>query len=117
MTEATEQRDERSSRVGLRSALATVAPLVTLSRDGLVLVALAGEIDRPPAYETATAATARGDLELRELEVASGRGRGRRLVGGRAVDLPGERDEDEAVARQRHEGSDGRECGAQPNAA
>ena len=67
MTEATEQRDERSSRVGLRSALATVAPLVTMSRDGLVLVALAWEIDRPPAYETATAATARGDLELREL--------------------------------------------------
>ena len=67
MTEATELRDERSSRVGLRSALATVAPLVTMSRDGLVLVALAWEIDRPPAYETATAATARGDLELREL--------------------------------------------------
>jgi hypothetical protein len=34
---------------------------------GLVLVALAWEVDRPPAYETATFATANGHLELREL--------------------------------------------------
>jgi hypothetical protein len=41
-----------------------------MSREGLVLVALAWEIDRPPAYETATAATVRGDLELSRFDAA-----------------------------------------------
>jgi hypothetical protein len=38
-----------------------------MSRDGLVLIALAWAVDGPPAYVTATAAAAKGHLELHEL--------------------------------------------------
>jgi hypothetical protein len=63
--------DEQLARRIVREDLATVRPLVTLSRDGLVLVALTWNVDRPPAYETAMTATAHGGLELHELEVGS----------------------------------------------
>jgi hypothetical protein len=53
-------------REQLREALGTVRPLVTLSRDGLVLTALEWGVDRPATYETATAAARDGVLELRE---------------------------------------------------
>jgi len=53
-------------REQLREALGTVLPLVTLSRDGLVLTALEWGVDRPAPYETATAAAREGALELRE---------------------------------------------------
>jgi hypothetical protein len=53
-------------REQLKEALGTVRPLVTLSRDGLVLTALEWGVNRPAAYETATAAARDGALELRE---------------------------------------------------
>ncbi len=53
-------------RTGLREALATVRPLVTMEREGLVLTALAWGVAREPAYATATAAAREGALELRE---------------------------------------------------
>jgi hypothetical protein len=59
--------DDQLARRTVREDLATVRPLITLSRDGLVLVALEWGVDRPPAYDTALAAAARGGLELREL--------------------------------------------------
>ncbi|MEI8334822.1 MAG: DUF6569 family protein, partial [Chloroflexota bacterium] len=58
--------DETRVREQVREALGTVKPLVTMSRDGLVISALAWGVDREPAYETATAAGRAGDLELRE---------------------------------------------------
>jgi hypothetical protein len=59
--------DDQLARRTVREDLATVRPLITLSRDGLVLVALEWGVDRPPSYDTALAAAARGGLELREL--------------------------------------------------
>ena len=50
----------------VREALGTVRPLVTMSRDGLVLTALEWGVAREPAYATATAAAREGALELRE---------------------------------------------------
>ena len=67
MTQSTELPEAQVAREALRSALGTVRPVVTMSRDNLVLIALAWGVDHSPAYETATAATAKGDLELREL--------------------------------------------------
>jgi len=63
--------DERLVREQLGEALGTVRPLVTLSREGLVLTALEWGVDRPAAYETATAAARDGSLELREQSVGS----------------------------------------------
>jgi len=59
--------DEQLARRIVRDDLATVRPLVTLSREGLVLVALGWNVDGPPAYDTAMTATAHGGLELHEL--------------------------------------------------
>ena len=58
--------DETRVRERVTEALATVTPLVTMSRDGLVIGALDWGVAREPAYETATAAGRTGDLELRE---------------------------------------------------
>ena len=58
--------DETRVREQVTEALATVTPLVTMSRDGLVIGALDWGVAREPAYETATAAGRTGDLELRE---------------------------------------------------
>jgi hypothetical protein len=58
--------DEGQVRQQLREALGTVRPLVTMSRDGLVLTALEWGVAREPAYATATAAAREGALELRE---------------------------------------------------
>ena len=65
------EMDERLVREQLGEALGTVRPLVTLSREGLVLTALEWGVDRPAAYETATAAARDGSLELREQSVGS----------------------------------------------
>src|SRR3990172_13297813 len=67
MTQSTEAPEAHAAREGLRSALATTRPIVTMSRDGLVIIAMAWEVDRPPAYQTATIAAANGHLELHEL--------------------------------------------------
>jgi ARG and Rhodanese-Phosphatase-superfamily-associated Protein domain len=61
-----ELTNEQQAREQLRDALATVRPLVTMSRDGLVITALEWGAAGQAAYETATAAAAAGDLELRE---------------------------------------------------
>ena len=58
--------NEQGARTNLREALETIRPLVTMSRDGLVITALEGGVGREPAYETATAAAGTGSLELRE---------------------------------------------------
>jgi len=58
--------DERQVREQVREALGTIRPLVTMSREGLVITALEWGAARRAAYETATAAAAAGDLELRE---------------------------------------------------
>ena len=58
--------NDLATREQLKDALGTVRPLVTLSRDGLVLTALEWGVDRPAEYETATAAARDGALELRE---------------------------------------------------
>jgi hypothetical protein len=63
--------DEQLARRIVQEDLATVRPLVTLSRDGLVLIALTWNVERPPGYETAMTAAAHGGLELQELEVGS----------------------------------------------
>ena len=57
---------EEQVREQVRAALGTVRPLVTMSRDGLVITALEWGAAGQAAYETATAAAAAGDLELRE---------------------------------------------------
>ncbi len=57
---------EQQVREQVRAALGTVRPLVTMSRDGLVITALEWGAAGQAAYETATAAAAAGDLELRE---------------------------------------------------
>jgi hypothetical protein len=62
---------EQQTRAAVREALASVRPLVTLSRDGLVVQALTWGADHAPSYETATAATAKGDLVLREQDGGS----------------------------------------------
>ena len=67
MTQSTETSKAPGAPEKLSTALGTVTPIVTMSRDGLVLVALAWSIDVSPTYDTATAAAAKGDLELREL--------------------------------------------------
>ena len=59
--------DEQLARRIVGEDLATVRPIVTLSRDGLVLIALAWNVERPPAYDTAATAAAHGGLELHEL--------------------------------------------------
>jgi hypothetical protein len=58
--------DEQLVRRQLGEALGTVRPLVTMSRDGFVITALEWATPQAPDYETATAATRTGDLELRE---------------------------------------------------
>ncbi len=58
--------DELTVRGQLRDALGTVRPLLTMSREGMVLTALEWTVARPAAYETATAAARSGELELRE---------------------------------------------------
>ncbi len=58
--------NELHVREQVREALGTVRPLVTMSRDGLVITALEWGAIGHAAYETATAAAAAGDLELRE---------------------------------------------------
>ena len=58
--------DETRVREQVTEAVATIRPLVTMSRDGLVIGALEWGVARDPAYETATAAGRAGDLELRE---------------------------------------------------
>ena len=58
-------------RKELGEALGTVRPLVTMSRDGLVITALQWATPQAPAYETATAAARTGDLELREQAVGT----------------------------------------------
>ena len=58
--------DDTRVRGQVRDALGTIKPLVTMSRDGLVIGALEWGIGREAAYETATAAALVGDLELRE---------------------------------------------------
>ncbi len=59
--------DEQLARRIVGEDLATVRPIVTLSRDGLVLIALAWNVERPPAYDTAMTAAAHGGLELHEI--------------------------------------------------
>ena len=59
--------DEQLARRIVREDLASVRPLVTLSREGLVLIALGWNVERPPAYDTALTATAHGGLELHEV--------------------------------------------------
>jgi hypothetical protein len=58
--------NEQQVREQVQEALKTIRPLVTMSRDGLVITALEWGAARHAAYETATAAAAAGDLELRE---------------------------------------------------
>ena len=59
--------DDQLIRRIVREDLASVRPVITHSRDGLVLIALQWNVDRPPAYDTAVKAAARGGLEIREL--------------------------------------------------
>jgi ARG and Rhodanese-Phosphatase-superfamily-associated Protein domain len=59
------------ARAALRSALEGVRPLVTLSREGLVLTALEWGVSRRRAYETAMTAARDGALELREVGAGS----------------------------------------------
>ena len=54
--------DERHALDQLRASLQTIKPIVTMSRDGLVLTALEWDVARAPAYETVTAATQAGHL-------------------------------------------------------
>ena len=63
--------DETRVREEVTEALARVRPLVTMSREGLLITALEWDVDRVPAYETATAAGLVGDLELTELDSGS----------------------------------------------
>ena len=58
--------NDQQVRDQVRDALASVRPLVTMSKDGLVITALEWGAARDAAYETATTAAAAGDLELRE---------------------------------------------------
>jgi hypothetical protein len=58
--------NDQTVRQQLREALGTVRPLVTMSREGLVLTALEWGVAREPSYATATAAAREGTLELRE---------------------------------------------------
>jgi hypothetical protein len=58
--------DEQHVRTQVREALGTIRPMVTMSRDGLVITALEWGVAREPTYETATTAARVGDLELRE---------------------------------------------------
>ena len=57
---------ENDARERIRSSLGTIRPLVTMSRDGLVIGALEWGVAHEPANETATAAGRNGDLELHE---------------------------------------------------
>ena len=57
---------ETEARERVKGSLTTIRPLVTMSRDGLVIGALEWGVAREPAYETATAAGQNGDLELHE---------------------------------------------------
>ena len=50
----------------LQAAIGTVRPLVTMSREGLVITALEWKGQGEPVYATATVAAEAGDLELRE---------------------------------------------------
>ena len=59
--------DEQLARRIVGENLATVRPIVTLSRDRLVLIALAWNVERPPAYDTAATAVADGGFELHEI--------------------------------------------------
>ena len=60
------QVDEQQVRTRVREAVEGVLPLVTMSRDGLVITALEWGVAREPAYESAAAAVQAGHLELRE---------------------------------------------------
>ena len=59
-------QEEQQARVALDDAIRTIRPLVTMSREGLVVTALEWGGAREAAYETAAAAARAGDLELRE---------------------------------------------------
>jgi hypothetical protein len=63
--------DDQRVREQLRTALGTVRPLVTMSREGLVLTALEWRVARRAAYVTASAAAREGALELREQAVGT----------------------------------------------
>ena len=58
--------NEQQVRDQVGSALRSVRPLVTMSREGLVITALEWGVARDAAYETASVAAGAGDLELRE---------------------------------------------------
>ncbi|MFO1540763.1 MAG: ARPP-1 family domain-containing protein [Chloroflexota bacterium] len=63
--------DDIEARTALDTALGTVRQEVVLSRDGLVLVALAWDGVDAPGYRTASAAAREGTLELREQAAAT----------------------------------------------
>ncbi len=63
--------DDVQARTALDTALGTVRQEVMLSRDGLVLVALAWDGVSTPGYMTASAAAQEGTLELREQAAAT----------------------------------------------
>lgn len=66
------ENDESSVRATLREALKTVRPLVTLSREDLVLTALTWNVRPASDYLTATAAIRDGLLEPREMRRSRG---------------------------------------------
>jgi hypothetical protein len=61
-----QQASQQQVRTRVREAIEGVRPLVTMSREGLVITALEWGVAGAPAYETAAAAVQAGDLELRE---------------------------------------------------
>jgi hypothetical protein len=58
--------NEQLARTAVGDALRSIRPLVTMSRDGLVITALEWDAARDATYETASVAAQAGDLELRE---------------------------------------------------
>lgn len=58
--------NERVVLQPVEDALRSVRPVVTMSREGLVITALESGTGREPGYETATMAVGSGHLELRE---------------------------------------------------
>jgi hypothetical protein len=63
--------DSDAARLAVRSALADVRPLVTMSREGLVLVAVESTVaGQPRDYLTLAEAADRGEIEVREIAAA-----------------------------------------------
>ena len=54
----TQMMDEQQVREQVLEAMGTIRPLLTMSREGLMITALEWGVAREPAYETATAAAA-----------------------------------------------------------